>query len=164
MKQDADIKNKITTAISRCGKLHKFLPSPLLPIQLKLRLYESAVISLLTYGSESWDLNDKEIKQLNGANSRMLSWFTGKSIPAEARPCSTSFNVIMVIRKRRLRWVGHLLRAGPTHLGYQALQAQMNLGRPGNLLMDAPTHHSLQNLARLAEDRAYWSQLVAAFH
>ena len=42
------------------------------------------VISLLSCGSETWDLNPRACKMLRGANSRMLTWFTGNSIPDEA--------------------------------------------------------------------------------
>ena len=129
-------------------------------MKLKLRLYDASVISLLTFGSETWDLNRKTCRQLNGANSRMLAWFTGKSIPEEARPNTTSLNVIRKIRQCRLRWVGHLLRAGPNHLAFQALKVQQSLGQEGNLLMDTPTHNSVEDLVPLAKDRAYWKTLV----
>ena len=96
------------------------------------------MVSLLTYGCESWDLTPKAQKQINGANARLLAWFTGRSIPAESRPTTTSFNILLHIRKRRLRWVGHILRQGPKFLEFQALKTQLRLNNTGNLLMDAP--------------------------
>ena len=147
--------------VNRCGQLRKVLCSPHLALKTKLKLYGSAVISLLTYGCESWDLSKKATRQIVGANSRMLAWFTGKTIPQEARPSTTSFNVLLRIRRQRLKWVGHLLRAGPAHLSYQALRAQIALGKEGNLLQDAPPFDTMQELQYYAMDRAAWDQRVA---
>ena len=146
--------------MTRCGKLRHILTSATISMKLKLRLYDASVVSLLTFGSETWDLNPKTCRQLNGANSKMLTWFTGKSIPEEARPNTTSLNVIRKIRQCRLRWVGHLLRAGPNHLAFQALKVQQSLGQEGNLLMDTPTHNSVEDLVPLVKGHAYWRTLV----
>ena len=147
---------------TRCGKLRHIFSSPLISLKLKLRLYEAAVVSILTYGSETWDLTPNARRKLNGVNSHMLSWFTGKSIPAEARPATTSFNLLQKIRQRRLRWVGHILRQGVSYLTYQALKVQSQLENSGNLLMDTPPHLSLEELTTLAQDRAAWTSLVSA--
>ena len=92
----------------------------------------------------------------------MLSWFTGKTIPTEARPATTSFNLLQKIRQRRLRWVGHILRQGVDYLTYQALKVQSQLENAGNLLMDPPPHLNLEELTTLAQDRAAWTELVSA--
>ena len=93
---------------------------------------------------------------INGANSRMLARFTGKSIPQEARPTSTSFDLVRQIRIRRLKWLGHILRAGPKRLIYNAMEAQRDANYEGSILMDAPPHSSLHELTELALDRAAW--------
>ena len=100
------------------------------------------------------------MRQINGANSRMLARFTKKSIPQEARSWSTSFDLVLSIRKRRLRWLGHILRAGKEQPAYQAVMEQSTQGRSGNLLMDAPIFHSFDQLAQTACDREYWRALV----
>ena len=73
---------------------------------------------------------------------------------------TTSFNLIRRIRARRLRWLGHILRAGPGHLTFQALKTQLRLDHQGNLLSDAPPHTTVEELVPLAMDRAGWQQLV----
>ena len=130
------------------------------PLRMKLRLYEAAVVSLLTYGSETWFLNPRACRKLRGANSRMLAWITGNSIPHEARPATTSFNIIRKIRIRRLRWVGHILRAGPQNPSYQALKSLHSNPIPGSLLTDVPTKNTIEEVAILAKDRAAWSELI----
>ena len=158
--QHKDIQEKIGKAMSRCGKLRPILDSPDLCVSIKLRLYQAAVCSLLTYGCETWHLSTRAMRQINGANSRMLARFTKKSIPQEARPWSTSFDLVLSIRKRRLRWLGHILRAGKEQPAYQAVMEQSTQGRSGNLLMDAPIFHSIDQLAQTACDREYWRALV----
>ena len=76
--QHYDVKVRIQKAMVRCSKLRHVFNSDKISLRLKLRLYEAAVCSLLTYGCESWDLSDKVLCAINGANSRMLSRITGK--------------------------------------------------------------------------------------
>ena len=90
----------------------------------------------------------------------MIARFTGKNIPSEARPATCSLNLILKIRQRRLRWVGHILRKGPGHITYTALAVQSTRNLEGNLLMDAPPPTHLSELTHLAMDRAAWSSMV----
>ena len=75
-------------------------------------------------------------------------------------PAACSLNLILKIRQRRLRWVGHILRQGPGHITYTALATQSLRNMEGNLLMDAPPHNHLDDLVHLAMDRAAWSAMV----
>ena len=116
-----DIKARIAQALTRCGKLRHVFESPDLSITIKLRLYQAAVCSILTYGCETWSLTPAVMKKLNGANSKMLTRFTGKSIPQEARRATCSFDLVRSIRVRRFKWLGHILRAGSSKLIYQTV-------------------------------------------
>ena len=159
-KQKYDIKTRIAKALSRCGELRNVLDSRDISTKLKIRLYQAAVCSILTYGCETWRLTPPVMRQINGANSKMLARFTGKSIPQEARPISCSYNLVRHIRQRRMKWLGDILRAGPERITYQAVEQQRRLGLPGNLLMDAPPHTTLEELATKARDRGLWKGLV----
>ena len=158
--QHYDIKQRIAKAMSRCGQLRHIFAAKALSLAIKLRLYEAAVLSLLTYGCETWSLCEKTRRCLNGANSRMLAHITGKSIREEARPQTTSLNLVRQIRIRRYRWLGHILRTSPERLIHQALKCQSVMDAPGNLLMDAPPYTSPQDLRRQAADRATWSSHI----
>ena len=155
-----DIKAKIARAYERCGQLRKIFDSPALNIQLKLRIYIAGVCSLITFGSETWNLSPRELRRLNNANSVMLSRITGKSFQEEARACSTSFNLVRSIRRRRLKWLGQILRKGESSMAYQAILDQRMMNRPGNLTMDAPPHSSMTELENLAKDKALWTTYV----
>ena len=93
-----DVSVRVVMAMSRCGKLRHIFDSPHISLKVKLRLYEAAVCSLLTYGCETWDLDTDTIRKINGANSVILARITGKSIPTEARPHTTSFDLVKKIR------------------------------------------------------------------
>ena len=115
----------------------------------------------MTYGCETWRLTPPVMRQLNGANSKILTHFTHQTIPQEARPSTCSFDLVKSIRVRRFKWLGHILRADPDRITFQAVEEQRRMGLPGNLLMDAPQHNSLGELMIMAKDRANWRALTA---
>ena len=82
----------------------------------------------------------------------MLSHFSGKSIPQEARPNTTSYDLVKAIRKQRLKWLGEILCAYPNRLVHQALLAQHQSGMEGILLHDAPPHSSFEDLISQAKN------------
>ena len=55
-KQKYDIRTRIAKSFARCGELRNIFDAKTLPIKLKLRLYQAAVCSILTYGCETWRL------------------------------------------------------------------------------------------------------------
>ena len=105
VKQKYDVKARIEKDFIRCAKLRNVLDAKALSVKLKLRLYQAAVCSILTYGCETWRMTPQVMRLLNGVNNKMLSRFTGKTIPQEARPLSCSYNLVRAIRKHRLKWL-----------------------------------------------------------
>ena len=124
----------------RCGVFRHVLDSNSLSVKLKIRLYIAAVMSVMTYGCETWILSPQSMRTLNGANSRLLARFTGKTIPQEARAATTSYSLIRGIRIPRLRYLGHILRSGTNRLVYQAVMAQRDMNIYGGLTMDDHPH------------------------
>ena len=157
--QDHDINARIAQAYTRCGKLRQVLDSLDLSVNIKLRLYQAAVCSIMMYGCETWSLTPAVMRKLNGANSKMLARFTGKTIPQEARSVTCSFDLLHSIHVRRFKWIGHILRAGPSRLIYQAVEEQHRIALPDNILMDAPPHSSLMGLTIQVRDRQTWRSM-----
>ena len=89
--QSFDIETRIAMAYNRCGELRNMFDSAFLGKRLKLRLYIAAVVSVITYGCESWFLTPKVMTKLNGANSKILARIMGTSIRAEARSTTSHF-------------------------------------------------------------------------
>ena len=155
-----DVKARAAMAAQRWGTLRHVFNSPHLSLTLKLRLYSAAVCSVLMYGCESWFLTTDVLRVINGANSRLLSRFTDKTVQQEARPNTTSLNLIRRIRKLRLRWLGQILRSGNHRLIFKAVEAQHKFGMTGGLLMDAPPFVNVQDLILLANDQEAWCAIV----
>ena len=160
--QQYDIKARMGMAMSRCGKMGHLFDSPDLGPRLKLRLYRASVISLLTYGCESWNLTQDVMRKLNGCNSQMLARITGNEVCYEARSATSSFDLVKHVRIRRLRWLGQILRGDQSRLLFKSIETQFAMNTPGNLLMDVPKNVSLDDLVTLSQDKSYWTSLEAS--
>ena len=125
-----------------------------------MRLYISSVCSILTYGSEAWNLTKEVRRKLNGVNSRMVSIITGKTPHEEASDGTRSFDLVRAVRARRLSWLGHILRMDQDRLLVKAVKHLYEDGNEGDILMDAPTTSSWDELLKWAADRKKWRMRV----
>ena len=155
--QTHDVKRRIALAMSRCGALTQTFSSEKLKPKLKLDIYRSAVISMLTYGCEAWNLTANTVANLNGANARCISRITGKSTHEEASRKTRTYDIVAAIRRRRYIWLGHLLRLPDARLAKLAVKVQYEMGLPGNICCDAPPTSSFDQLERIAKDRQIWA-------
>lgn len=159
-------KNTDNEAMTRCGKIVNILNSDKIDLDLKLRLYETSVLSSQTYGCETWTLSPRVLRMINGANSRMLVHLLHKTINTRGIETSnnqlTSLNLTRRIRQRRLRWVSR--RSYPASRNVQAdLQnpvgstATTIVGNQGNLFMDTPPHSNMDHLASIIYILSNWT-------
>jgi|SRR6218665_572434 len=111
-------------------------------VALRLRsdyIYTAIVVSTLLYGSETWPMTVANRKRLEAARHRWLrrilhvSWrnkITNKSI----RERTGQEDMENIIRKRRLRWLGHVWRMDMDRRANQALhwvpEGRKRKGRP----------------------------------
>ena len=100
-KHMADVRRRIAMAQTRHGKMRHIWKSKHLHPRLKMRLYVSAVCSIMVYGSEAWHLTADVKRAINGANSKMVSTITGRAIRDEASPGKT-YDAVAGIRATRL--------------------------------------------------------------
>ena len=96
--------------------------------------------------------------------TKLLAHFTNKEIRTEDRPATTSYDLNLSLRKRRLCWLGHILRMNPNRLVRRAVVEQLADGGGGNILMDAPKQMGLHSLTDLAFDdkKRTWRAMVRA--
>ena len=160
--QMADVQRRVAMATQRFGKMRHIWKSKSLHIRLRLRLYIASVCSVMTYGSEAWFITDAIRRKINGANSRMLSVITGKTIRQEAIEESCTFNLVRAIRARRLQWLGHILRLDEDRLLFKAIRLMYEGRSEGDLLMDAPVTKTWEELRHWARDRKKWRSRVQA--
>ena len=156
--QKHDVKRRIAMAMNRMGQLRHVFNAHI-PLSLKMKIYKTAVCSLITYGCEAWRLDEKTTAMINGANARCLSRFTGKDAHTEASARTRSFDLVLAIRKRRFKWLGHILRMQGPRLVKLATRVQHSQGMKGNLFMDIPGKYSYDAICKLADNRKIWRQM-----
>ena len=102
----------------------------------------------------------KEVtRMINGFNSRCLQVITKKHFRDTAT--HPDFNLVAAIRRRRLRYLGHVLRMDPSRLVRRTLKAYVCGGEnppEGSLLMDCDLPFEL--VARQARNRQMWNAKV----
>ena len=131
-----------------------------LPMNMKLRLYRSAVCSSFTHACEAWKFTDPVRKMINGFNSRCLTHITGKDY--EVTATQPDFDLISTIVKRRLRFAGHIIRMNPDRLLRRSFLAYVKSSHPlpvGSLLHNCD-EMTIDQICRLAQNRRAWARFI----
>ena len=110
---DVDVARRTAMARRSFNELYWMWGETQLPLQLKLRIFDSNILTRVIWGSEGWLLTDAVIRQLNGWCSRCLSRITGKTPREEASARTQTMCLPGLIRYRRMKWLGHLLGNDP---------------------------------------------------
>ena len=133
---------------------------------MKLRIYSAGVLSILTYGSECWKLNEACCKKIGAWHARRMAFITGREIAEEYK--NPTYPLLDSIRARRLKWAGHLLRADANSLPRKLAMAELEefppCGKPDGIFMDVPRLNSSKELVECAQDRDLWRGLVENIH
>jgi len=84
-------------------------------LRVKTRLYEAILLSTLLYGADVWLLTATLTERLDAAHHRLqrnilgISWKDGIT-NVEVRTRTGQQTMDNILRERRLRWLGHVLR------------------------------------------------------
>ena len=94
-------------------ELLSLLTSRVLSLQVRGRLYEAYVRSVMLYGSETWAVKEEDLDHLDRNDMRMIRWMCNTSLKDrkrsdELRSRLGIHTIRDVIQARRLRWFGHL--------------------------------------------------------
>ena len=139
------------------GKLMEIWKAEEVPLKQKLRLCGAAVISIVSFSFETWEMPPKLEASLRGWNARCLAVITGREISQEHR--HPTFDLISKLRARRLKWAGQILRSEPEdNLVHQVLvdvaRHDLITDKPRrSLLMDADHYTTAEELIALAMDK-----------
>ena len=129
-----------------------------LPVATRYGLQSSLVTSsTMIYGCEAWKMVVPVKKMLNSTNSKQLSLITKRTIHQEAK--SPTIDVLMMVKKRRHQYLGHILRLDPNRLLYRFLIEVSPQQNQGALLSEIP-HRTLDELMAAAADKDEWRQLL----
>jgi len=120
---------RIGKAATVFGKMKKIWQNNKISLEVKMRLYESIILSGLLYSAELWPLTATLSKRLNAAHHRWqrsilvildVSW-KDKITNEEVRVRTGQHSIENIISERRLRWLGHLTWMGHQRIPQQAL-------------------------------------------
>ena len=86
-------------------------------MKIKGQLYKACVRSAMCYGAECWALRKEEVTRLRMAEMRMVRMMCGKTLKdkcqlQELRARVGVDDIEGFLRSHRLRWAGHVERAG----------------------------------------------------
>ena len=112
---DAAITARIRSGWSKFQELSPFLTSRAPSLKLKGRVFNSCVRSSMLYGSETWPMTNENERRLKMADTRMVRMMLGQKL-REKHPDKVLMemtgleDITDVARRRRLRWLGHVVR------------------------------------------------------
>ena len=163
--------------------MQNLLSSRLLSKNLKINIYRTIILPVDLYGCETWSLTRREERNLRVFENMVLRRIFGprrdevtgewrRMHNVELNDLYSSPNIVRVIKSRRMRWAGHVVRIGEERGVYRVLvgkpEGRRPLGRPRRRWVDN-IRTDLQEVGSgymdwigLAQDRDRWRRLVSA--
>ena len=175
-KSDKDVKRRIGFASGVMSSLKVIWQARDISLGTKVMVYESLVLSLLLYNSETWTLREDTKQRLRVFEMGCLRRILGVTRRDRIRNAhvrerlNLSTDIVQRVAERRLRFFGHVVRMPAHRLPLVAIQGQVHgkrsRGRPqkrwiDNVKEDVTTMGiSLVEAFRLTQDREGWRSLV----
>ena len=122
-----DIRTRIGKATGSFARLRRIWRRDDISLDTKLKVYNSAVLSVLLYGSESWRVLKQDLQQLEVFQMSCLRRIAGISLLERRRNCdirATCRNqpaIARLLQRNRLRWFGHVSRMDVNRLPAKAV-------------------------------------------
>ena len=182
---ESEIKRRIALAGATFKRLHqKIFRRHDVPLKLKIRTLNACVIPVLLYGAETWSVTHNFENKLNAAENGWLRRILGISYKehisnVELRRRTGQPYVGQIIRKRRVKWAGHVLRMDDTRPTKETFlykpDGKRSRGRPMRRWMDCLEDDLKQagisrcgrtcgrnrmTLLDMAQDRELWRDVV----
>ena len=125
--------------------MQNLLSSRLLSKYLKIKIYRTIILPVVLYGCETWSLTLREECRLRGFENRVLRRVFGSKRDEvtgewrqlhneELRDLYSLPNIVLVVKSRRMRWVGHVAHMGEGRGVHRVLvgkpEGKRPLGRP----------------------------------
>ena len=111
-----NIDSRISKACRTFYRLNRSVwKRPQVSLKTKMRIYRSAVIELLLYGSNSWTVKKDTLDRLEKFNMSCLRQITGFTMWDRKRnefirKTADQPKIATILRSRRLQWLGHVAR------------------------------------------------------
>ena len=144
-------------AKARFGQLWQIWSCTASPTTAKIRSFGAAVVSVLGYSSKAWLLDSALEASLRDWCAKCKVHIIGREVKDEC--VSPSYPLVNQVRQKRLKWLGHVLRAGEENLVRAAVVKMCrgcikgSMTAPGTVPMDAPEFKTVEGLMSTAEDK-----------
>jgi hypothetical protein len=137
---DQDVKRRIGLANGVVQSLASIWRAEGISVKTKVRVYETLVLSLLLYNSETWALKEETKQRLLVFEMACLRRITGISRRERIRntvirgKAGVKENILQKIARSRMRYLGHVIRMPnsrfPNMAFYGQVHGQRSRGRP----------------------------------
>lgn len=136
---DGDVRARVNGAWMRWKEVTGILCDRKMPTHLKSKIYRTVVRPAALYATECWPTTRTVERRLHAMEMRMVRWITGISLLDHVTndTLRKRFGVAPIdqkMREGRLRWFGHVVRAGPGSMASVAY----NLDIAGRRLQGKP--------------------------
>jgi hypothetical protein len=172
-----DVRARIAKAASVFQRLRPIWSSKSINMSVKLRLYTSIVMPTATYAGETWKTTVEIANKLNVFHRRCLRTILGISwrdhvTNEEVLKRAGMENLQDIVRKRRWKFAGHILRLPQERIASTAMSwtpenGNRKSGRPKKTWRSTfqedlrEKNVSWSGVRRVASDRKRWKSLVA---
>ena len=141
---------------------------------MKIRLYYSLIVPIATYASETWTILAEDERRLLSFEMKCLRTILGVSLrnryrnEAIRRMLNIDKTIIDIIRKKRIKWFGHIIRQPNTSYVKKVYKEEFNGKRPkgrppkrwsDQIRLDADV--PLLTAERASKDRKNWRKTIA---
>jgi len=131
-----EIKSRLRSGSACYHSVQNLLSSRLLSKNLKIKIYRTIILLVVLYGCETWSLTLREERKLRVFENMVLRIIFGprrdevtgkwrRVHNEELNDLYSSPSIVRVIKSRRMRWAGHVVRMGEERVVYRVL-----LGKP----------------------------------
>ena len=178
--KDGEVNGEVVARLAKASRAFGYLRSAIfrnkrISVATKREVYQAAVLSTLLYGAETWTVKADSVRKLRGFHNRCIRCMLGVSRLQQwkeritSRELAKAFgmteSVTDILRKHRLRWLGHVARMDNNRIPKQLLF--------GELLRPRPSKRRWRDLARgdvqlmglgetwyeAAQDRNRWTNI-----
>ena len=147
-------------------------------LKTKVKVFKAAVLPVLLYGAETWNVTAQDVRMLHACYLRCLrrlihksSYYDHVSNAEVLRQCGLP-SLQTLLMRQRLRWLGHLCRMPSSRTPRQVLFSKCLQEGPHyhpamrwvDLIMQDLQHLDIKSALQLAADRPAWRHLSGSCH
>ena len=180
---DGEVHSDVVARLGKASRAFGCLRSAVfknqqLSTKIKREVYRAVVLSTLLYGAETWTVKAESVRRPRGFHNRCIWTIMGVSRLQQwkekitSRELAESFgmteNMTEILRRHRLRWVGHMARMDDSRMPKQLLYGELVKPRPRHgtkrrwrdlAVADIQTIGVARTWYEVAQNRKEWAEI-----